>query len=238
MIWFSSPEDQFGAMGNSSRRFSFGNGGYAYGGYADRDGAEPGAGAVESLQGVRIPIWSTKCVTARWFGPSTPIVDSDLRPVGTDRLSGTVTNRLDIKLEDAIVAFGKHVYLVGTIGPRSTIRVETTGTDRDLSGYLKDERKRYIDPAQPTPEFRIDRPALMLNAMFHESESQLGNDRALANDTMHELDLTGQLALGRPMLVARVGRPGSRLVLDNPPSPPKVDQATLLRVILPLNSTQ
>jgi hypothetical protein len=234
MSWFSSPEDQFGAMGNSSRRFSFGNGGYAYGGYADR-GVEPGGGAVESLQGVRIPIWSTKCVTARWFGPSAPMVDSDLRPAGPDRLQGTVTNRLDIALEDAIVAFGKHVYLVGTIAPRATIRVETTGSDRDLSGYLKDERKRYIDPTQGNPDFRIDRSALLLDAMFHDSESQVGNERALANNALNPLDLTGQLALSRPMLVARVQRPGSRLILDNAPSPPKVDQATLLRVILPLN---
>ena len=81
-------------------------------------GLDQADGAVESLQGVRIPIWSTKCVTARWFGPAAPLVDSDLQPVGTDRLSGTVTNRLDIPLEDAIVAFGKHVYLLGTIGPR------------------------------------------------------------------------------------------------------------------------
>jgi hypothetical protein len=163
------------------------------------------------------------------------MVDSDLRPAGPDRLQGTVTNRLDIALEDAIVAFGKHVYLVGTIAPRATIRVETTGSDRDLSGYLKDERKRYIDPTQGNPDFRIDRSALLLDAMFHDSESQVGNERALANNALNPLDLTGQLALSRPMLVARVQRPGSRLILDNAPSPPKVDQATLLRVILPLN---
>lgn len=235
MSWFSSPEDQFGAMGNSSRRFSFGNSGYAYGAYADA-GGEAGSGAVESLQGVRIPIWSTKCVTARWFGPAAPVVDSDLKPVGKDRLQGTVTNKLDVKLEDAMVAFDKRVYLVGTIEPHATIRVELARNDRDLSGYLKDERKRYVAPNPSDPDFKIDRSALMLDAMFHDSESQIGNDRAMGNDAMHEVDLTGQLALSRPMLVARVRRPGSRLILDNAPSPPKVDHATLLRVLLPLNS--
>src|SRR5262249_43830146 len=123
-----------------------------------------------------------------------------------------------------------------TIGPRATIRVELAPSDRDLSGYLKDERKRYIDPTQGNPDFRIDRSALMLDAMFHDSESQVGTARALSNEALHDLDLTGQLALSRPMLVARVRRPGSRLLLDNAPSPPKVDQTTLLRVILPLNS--
>jgi hypothetical protein len=36
------------------------------------------------------------------------------------------------------------------------------------------------------------------------------------------------------MLVARIDRPGARLLLENAPSPPKIDQTTLLRVILPL----
>jgi hypothetical protein len=235
MSWFSSPEDQFGAMGNSSRRFSFGNGGYAYGSYTHR-GDEPSTGAVESLQGVRIPIWSTKCVTARWFvDKAAPVVDSDIRPVGTDRLQGTVTNRLDIPLEDAIVAFGKHVYLVGKIGPRATIRVELAPSDRDISGFLRDTRKKYIDQTQGATDFRIDRSALMLDAMLHDSESQVGNERTLFNNALHDLDLTGLLVLPRPMLVARVSRPGSRLILDNPPSPPKVEQTTLLRVILPLH---
>ena len=48
----------------------------------------------------------------------------------------------------------------------------------------------------------------MLEAMFRDSETHVGNERALTNDAMHELDLTGQLLLPRPMLVARVGRPG------------------------------
>ena len=52
---------------------------------------------------------------------------------------------------------------------------------------------------------------------------------------LHDLDLTGQLVLDRPMLVARINRPGAQLVLDNAPSTPKIDQTTMLRVILPLN---
>ncbi len=163
------------------------------------------------------------------------MVDSDLRPGGPDRLQGTITNRLDIPLEDAMVAFGKHVYLVGDIAPRATIRVEVARSDRDLSGYLRDSRKTAVDPMRGDPEFKIDRYTLMLEAMFHDSESPSANERLLSNDTLHELDLTGQLVMPRPMLVARVARPGSRLILDNAPSPPKVVRTTLLRVILPLS---
>ena len=193
--WFSAPEDQFGAMGNSGRRFSFAGSGYAY---------QPTSG-VEWLENVRIPIWSTKCISSRWFGPAAPLVDSELQPVGTDRLAGIVTNRQSVPLEDAILAFGKQVYLLGTLAPGATVRVELT-SDRNLSGLLKDKQRNYLSDQPWNRDHRIDRADLMLAAMFHDSQSTLSSERALANDPLHELDLTGQLALQRPMLVARIKR--------------------------------
>ena len=66
----------------------------------------------------------------------------------------------------------------------------------------------------------------MLGIMFHDSESSLATERVLANDPLQDLDMTGQLALKRPMLVARINRPGARLVLDAPAPAPKFDQLT------------
>ena len=40
------------------------------------------------------------------------------------------------------------------------------------------------------------------------------------------------------MLVARIDRTGARLVLENAPSPPKIDQLTLVRIILPLKKSE
>ena len=72
-----------------------------------------------------MPIWSTKCVTARWFGPRPRWSTPSSSPSGTDRLTGTVTNRLAVPLDDAILAFGKQVYLLGhDRPPGATIRVE------------------------------------------------------------------------------------------------------------------
>jgi hypothetical protein len=229
--WFSAPENQFGAMGSSSRRFSFVGSGYGY---------EP-TGGVELLENVRIPIWSTKCITSRWFGPAAPLVDSDLQPAGPDRLNGTVTNRQSVPLEDAILAFGKQVYLLGTLAPGATIRVElNSDRNRTLSGYLKDKQKNVVTNQQPynNREVRVDRGDLMLAVMFHDSESTLASERVLGNDPLHDLDLSGQLALRRPMLVARINRPGAKLVLENAPSTPKIDQLTLVRLILPLKKSK
>jgi hypothetical protein len=225
--WYSAPEDRLGAMGNSGRRFSFVGGGYAY---------EP-MGGVEWLDSLRIPIWSTKCVCSRWFGPANPLVRSDLKPAGPDRLAGTVTNLLTVPLKDAILAYGKQMYLLGDMAQGATIRVELSN-DRALSGYLKDKQSTYLSATYSNSDARISRPDLMFAIMFHNSESNLPTDRTLANDPLHELDLTGQLALKRPMLVARIDRPGARLVLDGPAPSPKIDQSTMVRVILPLKPSK
>jgi hypothetical protein len=140
-------------------------------------------------------------------------------------------------LEDAILAFGKEVYLMGTVAPGATIRVELT-SERHLSGYLKDLQRRYLDEPRGNRDFRINRADLMLAVMFHDSESTLASERVLSSNPLHDVDLSGQLALQRPMLVARIQRPGSRIVLDNPPSPHKIDQATMVRIILPLKKVK
>ncbi len=225
LSWFSVPEDQFGAMGSSSRRFSLGGSGYVY---------QP-VGGVESVEDLRIPIWSTKCVTARWFGPAAPLVESDLKPMGTDRLEGTITNRQSVPLEDAFLAYGKEVYLLGKIEPAASVRVELSNDHRNLSGHLKSKRAKYITE-QPwnRDNFHIDRSELLQAVMFHDSESTPANERALGNGPLQAVDLSGQLALDRPMLVARIDRTGARLVLDKNPTPPKIDQLTFVRIILPL----
>jgi hypothetical protein len=222
--WFSVPENQFGAMGGANRRFSFGGGGYSY---------EP-VNTAERLANVRIPIWSTKTVSSRWFGQAGPVVESELQPVGADRLAGSIVNRLSYPLEDAVLAFGKQVYTIGKIAPGQTVNIQLTN-DRNLSGLLKDREKHYFPDNAWDRNIKLDRGDLMLAVMFHESEASRTNERALGNATLHDLDLSGQLALQRPMLVARVDRPAARLALENAPSEPKVDQTTMLRVILPLN---
>ena len=150
-----------------------------------------------------------------------------------------MTNRQTIPLQDAILAFGKQVYLLGDIAPGATIRVELQG-DRNLSGLLKDKMGKilpdaaggYFDPA------KINRADLLLEIMFHQSQSFLSRERSVSNDPLGYLDLSGQLELDRPMLVAKIKRAGSSLVLGNAPGVPKIDQTTLVRIILPLKKTK
>jgi hypothetical protein len=223
MSWLGTPDSQFGGMGGTGRM------GFSSGGYASAP-----IGSSERLENLRVAIWSTKYLNARWFGSSPALAEADIQPAGTDRLTGTVTNRLSVPMEDAILAYGKHVYLLGKIEPNATIRVELT-KDRQLSGLLNENSKKYLEGAQLSPEDRLKRPELVLSVMFHDSRDP-ASEGPKANTVLRNLDLTGLLALGRPMLVAQVNRPAAELVLENAGVDPKIEQTTMLRIMLPLNT--
>jgi hypothetical protein len=73
-----------------------------------------------------------------------------------------------------------------------------------------------------------------MGLMFHDSGATATRENPVASIPLHYLDLTGQLALDRPMLFARINRPATRLILGRAPRPPQVERTTMLRVILPL----
>ena len=74
--------------------------------------------------------------------------------------------------------------------------------------------------------------------MFHGSLSTSTGEELTPSGALRDLDLTGQLALNRPMLVARIDRPAARLDLEGATNPPQVQHSTILRIILPLASQQ
>ena len=190
---------------------------------------------VEWLENVRIPIWSTKCIASRWFGPAAPLVDSDLQPVGTDRLAGIVTNRQSVPLEDAILAFGKQVYVLGTLAPGATVRVELAASDRNLSGLLKDKQSNYLSDQPWNRDSRIDRADLMLAAMFHDSQSTLSSEQNPRQRSAPRPRFDGAACLAEAD--ARGPDQSHRAhssCWTTCRQPPKIDQLTLVRIILPL----
>lgn len=222
--WFASPDMGLRGMGGGGRALGFGAEGYRY----------APDGRAERLERVRIPIWSTKAFTARWTAPlggDEPIIESDLIPLGLDRLSGTIANRTGVALKGAVLAFNKRVYYnLGTIEPGESRQVELT-QDRNLSGHLNDLLASYTTSSTRGPD-QIDRYALMQAILFHESDTAGTNP--LPSRPLHELDLTGQLLLDRPMLVAEVDRPLTGLDLGEGVTPDRGERTTVLRVLLPL----
>jgi hypothetical protein len=231
---FGPPDAQVGGGGP----FSLTASGYAY----------APEGEAEAVVGVRIPIWSTKSFTARWFGPLVaPLVESDLVPAGSDRLDGTIANRMDKPLRNAVLVFGNQVYdQLGTIAPGAAVRIGPTSRTRPLSGYLE-ERARSLLAGQPesttvappkesgTPTVPSTLADLVRTAMFRQGMNTKTNTPPSL--PLRGLDLTGQLALERPMLVAELDGPAADLKLDGAPGgTPRTERSTVVRIIVPLRN--
>ena len=183
-------------------------------------------GRAEGLEGVRIAIWSTKAFTARWFAPldaAEPIIESDLTPVGLDRLSGTdhqppAASRSRRRCSPSA---SRSTTTSARSRPGESRQVELT-QDRNLSGHLSDLLPAYFSDLAEPRRRPIDRYALMQAILFHDSDTS--GTSPLPSRPLHDLDLTGQLVLGRPMLVAEVDRPVTELVLGTGPSAAKASR--------------
>jgi hypothetical protein len=226
--WFGSPDPRFG--GNNANRLNLSGSGYQY---------EP-PGQAEGLRGVRVPIWSTKSLTGRWMAPGgNPPIRAELTPTGTDRLAGTITNLTQRPLRNAILVVGKQVYAqLGELAPGASVRIDASSRMRPLSGYLEEHVRTFqnaINAYQPwnaddTQAANFQRSDLLRFVMFRDA---LAGKSPIQSLPLHDLDLTGQLALDRPMFVAEVDGPACAFRLAGASVPPKIDQTTLLRVILP-----
>ena len=84
-------------------------------------------------------------------------IRSRSRP-GTDRLAGTVTNRQSVPLEDAMLAYGKEVYLLGNVEARGCRCASSWPIDRNLSGHLKSKAQKYISDQPWNRDSFQDRP--------------------------------------------------------------------------------
>ncbi len=229
--WFGPPDLNYGG---GTRSFG--------GGYDYEPGSEP-----EQLNGVRVDIWSTKSFSGRWSAmSSTPLLESDLTPEGPDRLRGTVTNVGQRTMRGASLFFGRYVYVLSDLAPGATVSL---GEAQALSSYMDglnrgpgSSNQVYYVNGRPQNQTTltdesgnaVERPDLIRALMFHGGFGARAAE--LSSFSLRTMDLSGQLDLRRPMLVAEVNGPVAQLRLGGNGSPPKMTQTTVLRVILPLKA--
>ncbi len=225
VTWFGVPESGYGGM-NNPNRLGLSSTGYSY---------EP-VGEAERIVGARVPIWSTRSFQASWRGRGETIIESSIESASGERVLGTIKNLLPVPLKDVHLAYGKQVFELGTIAPGKTAVVETA-KNRSLAGYVQDAlANRNINNGngvEKSAHPAADSARLVRAMMFY---STAGSEAAvLENHLFRELDLSSRLALDGAILFAEIERPASVLYLGKGKPIPKIDQATVLRVVLPMN---
>lgn len=230
--WFGIAEQRFGGMGNSGG-VSLTSSGYSY-----RSPNDPMSSAPPSeLSGVRVPIWTTKALVGSWFDDAPPAVEADLRDPGANRLEGTLTNLLGRPMEQVVIAYGGDVYQIDRpIAPGETIRVDSA-SNRNLSGFLEDIGRSLngVYAASPRGGSVIPRAEIVRALSFARAGRRRGQK---PNLVLGDLDLSPQLDLGRPILIATLEGPSSALLLDGSEPDAREDQGTVLRVLLPAPSDE
>jgi hypothetical protein len=217
------------------------------------------APGLASLEDVPLNIWSSLSVTARHIrqlpdGHAT--VESDLEG-SVNQLYGTVTNRLDVPIEDWFIAHNNLAYFpkddedAGTdtsIAPGETIplshssnRVRVLVLRNYLTGLrhirVKKEGSTFESDAAVRASYdplSRDFDAIFRAVSFYET---IGGKEftTLDNDALDELDLSPLLGLSRAVLFGRIsGSPTSLLVDGNRVEPREA--TTFIRVLMPVRA--
>ncbi len=196
-------------------------------------------GEAEQLTGVRVIIWGTKSFTGTWSAPlASPFLESDLAPSGPDRISGTITNNSRRPLKHAALLFGRFAYVLGdgNLAPGQTATINTLEA-KPLPTYLQGIYPNATigndSQVDPNDEQALASRASLIGQMLFR-DSLTGRVGLNSNIGLRTLDLTNQLDLGRPMLMAEVDGPATLIKLQGAGSTPRMRQTTLVRVILPL----
>jgi hypothetical protein len=258
LSWMARPEVGYGGTGRAQTGGLFRR---AYDYLPDANG----------LVGVPIQVWSTKSFAASWEAPldrARPLISADLRR-SKERasLSGKITSRLPVVLEDVMIFTGAGPdakwYSLDRLVPEVPVTVaniHAAGTETlSMDEWLRTAgqpvrtttapRTRY-SPAPSEPTLRI-----IKRLLFHQADRSGGRDSALGylDQTWRlrhkdEVILFGRIAReeGSAEELTRAGTAPSRLWLGTlpvtgqlrPPLSGSLSQETYVRMIVPVRASE
>jgi len=169
------------------------------------------SGALDALDDVPIPIWSTKSLTGRWTGRADVPIEGRLA-AEQGSLEGTIRNRLPFALSDCLLAYGIHAYELGTVGPGETAEVGPSLRRRELKSLLtgrqivivkkEDKKDDYRSQSTPYDPSSVDAAYVLRAMMFHEAAGGRAYT-GMSNRYQGFVDLSHLLKTGRAVLVGR-----------------------------------
>jgi hypothetical protein len=241
---FTPPEGAMGGMRTAGQPASWGR---PYDHSPSHDG----------LTGLPIQVWSTRRLTAEWTvspggSDAAQWIEATLTgPTGYD-LSGTVSNRLSADFEDCLVLYSASArqpggagqvwcYPLGrleagaskTVGPGSGVAPEKL-RNRVTEPVLVDEGQgKFRQVILPYDATWSDPERFMPLILFYEAVDGPVYTQRL-NRFLQPFDMSGQLALGRGVVMVRTKDPAGRLVRDGQPMPGAHRNWTWYRFVVPI----
>jgi hypothetical protein len=169
------------------------------------------------LDGLPLPMWSTKCLHASWSTETTAPIQSALTTNVDGDLLGTLVSGLDQKLTNARLYFGGRLCRLDTIEPGQSI--ELSAEDLWISGGNELTGRSLSKDAPPyDPAVRDARRVIQMMMWYNLAGG--ANYVGLANRYHARLEFSHLLEAGRAVLVAEAAPgplSGSRMLRDGQP---------------------
>jgi len=191
------------------------------------------------LSGVPIQVWSTKAFVSRWSAAQFEAGRALEARLEDDAgyVAGTVTNRLDVPLEDCLLAFGRWVYRLQTLEPGETVELDPLSDPRPLEAELTGRKVSEEDSATPTGYDLLSRNVrqVLRQMMFYDAAGGAAYTR-LHHRYQRFIDLSELLELDRAIFIGFIDEPAVETLIDDQPQTNDRNRNwTCLRVVLPLD---
>ena len=167
---------------------------------------------LDALEHLPIAMWSTRSLVARWWAEAASPLVADLTDRGDHMLGGTLELPADWPLTDAVLIYDRWAYPLLSRAGGETIDVERQLEPQTAETYFRhftifDEKSTRA----PYDRASTDLAQILETMMFH---ALIGGETYtnLANRWQGYVDLSGQLRLGRAVLMGRASRPAAMLL--------------------------
>ena len=163
-----------------------------------------GASRITKVEGVSLPIASSRAFRGEWWHTKAPQVASELRAQADTYVLGEIQNPFDADLRDAALLYDRWYYKLGRIPAKSTVTIDESNVasslKSELIGRIVFDDGHMIAPWQQT---NTDIPRIMQMIMFQKAAGGRSYT-GLVHRHDGKLDFTRQLGAGRAVLVGRL----------------------------------
>jgi hypothetical protein len=163
----------------------------------------------DRIAGMPVEQWSTKSLIARWTGDVGATIDAALHPRGDDQLSGRLTNRTGLRLDDCVLAHGNWAYKLASLDdgeevvitddlPNATLKTTLTS----VAAGDDPNARRAADGSVPYDALSTDVARIAKLMMFYDA---IGGAAYASTPHRHlaYLDLSRLLRGDQAILIAR-----------------------------------